>query len=951
MANRATGGKATATAPMDLGDGPPVPAPALPDADADAGATDDRPVLLLADAYGLIFRAYHAVPAGITTSRGEQVNAVFGFASMLLDVLRNERPDYAVVAFEGGKTRREEQYPDYKAHRGPMPEDLRPQVARIRDLLDALCVPTEEAAGYEADDVIGSLAEKAKARGDLRVVVVTGDSDLLQLVDDGVTVVLPGAQRFGDTRLFDTAAVFARYGFGPELVPDYKALVGDTSDNIPGVAGIGDKTAKALIAQFGGVTEILAHVEEITPARARNAIAANPESARLSLELATINRDLDVPLDLETAAVGDYDREAVIELFRELEFRSLMQRLPEPKTARAQAAPQERPAVAVRTIVDSPEALDGLAARLEETGLAAIDTETDALDPRHANLVGIALAVSPEESWYVPLRHPLDSSTPRLLDLAEVRERLAPVLSRLRFSAHHAKYDLVVLEREGFPLGELAFETMLAAYLLGETSMRLKDLSFTRLGRQMTEITELIGTGRGQLTMDMVDARQAGEYACADVEVTYALADLLAPEIEREGMGPLLREIEQPLVPVLVEMEKNGIAIDVPYLNALGGEIAARMTELEGEITELAGRELKVGSPKQLGAFLFEELGLPTGRKTKTGYSVDADVLEGLRDKHPIVEAIVEHRQLAKLRSTYVDALPGQVDPTTGRVHTSFNQTIAATGRLSSIDPNLQNIPIRTELGKRVRRAFVADRRPEFALVPDAVLMSADYSQIELRLLADRSGEPFLVEAFNAGDDIHGATAAVVAGVEPKDVTPDMRRVAKTVNFGVLYGMQAFGLSRDTGLPRAEAQAFIDQYWARLPRVKAFFDETLAAGTRCGYVEAPSGRRRATPDLTSPNGQRRMAAERMAINMPLQGGAADIMKLAMIRVDAALRERPRLRSKLLLQVHDELVLEVAPGERAALEALVREQMGGAAALTVPLDVSVGVGLSWQDAGH
>jgi len=489
---------------------------------------------------------------------------------------------------------------------------------------------------------------------------------------------------------------------------------------------------------------------------------------------------------------------------------------------------------------------------------------------------------------------------------------------------------------------------MLAAYLLGETSKGLKDLAFTRLGIEMTEISALIGSGKNQLSMNMVDSREAGDYACGDVEATFALAEVFRPEIAEQNQQAILRDLEQPLVPVLLRMEAAGIAVDVPYLKELSDEIGDRMGELEVEMTKAAGRPVNVGSPKQLGALLFDELGLPTGKKTRTGYSVDADVLEGLRDKHPIVPLILEHRGLAKLKSTYVDALPMQVSPRDGRVHTSYNQTIAATGRLSSTDPNLQNIPIRTDMGKRVRRAFIADRRPQYAIVPDAVLLSADYSQIELRLLADQSGEPFLIDAFNKGEDIHRATAAIVNGIPLDDVTSDQRRIAKTVNCGVLYGMQAFGLSRDTGLPRAEAQAFIEQYWERLPKVREYFDAVKQFGARNGYVETPMGRRRATPGLASTNRQMQMAAERMAINMPLQGGAADIMKLAMIVLDRDLRARPKLRARILLQVHDELVLEVSEGDLPEVAALVRETMQGVAELRVPLLVEISSGPNWEE---
>ena len=907
----------------------------------------DRPILLLVDGYGLIFRAYYAIKNEIATSKGENVNAVFGFASMLLDVLRRENPDYAIIAMEGGRTFRDDEYAEYKANRGATPDDLKPQVERVLQFIDALNIPVESRDGYEADDVIGSLSRVCGEQGDVRVIIVTGDSDLLQLVDDNTTVVLPGAMRFGDLRYFDPEAVRGRYGFGPEFVADYKALVGDTSDNIPGVAGIGEKTAKALIARYGGVEEIIAHLDEVTPPRAKNALAAGVDEARRSKFLTTIVRNLPIEIDLDRSHVGNYDREAIIELFRELEFRTLSTRLPEQRADRSAEPPKVERQASVRTIVRTDADLERLVRRVREVGRYAIDVETDSLDPLAANLVGIAVGVGPAEGYYIPLRHAAGNTDQ--LSAEDVRGALQPLLADEAFEAyaHHAKYDMEVLRRHGYELTNLGFETMLAAYLLGETSMRLKDLAFTRLGREMTEIVALIGSGRNQLTMDMVDSDEAGAYAAADVEVTFELADLFRPEIRDCEMDFLLYEVEQPLIPVLAEMERNGIAVDAPYLNDLSEEITTRLDQVQSEINDIAGRELNVNSSRQLAPLLFEELGLPSGRRTKTGFSVDSEVLENLRHRHPIVDLVLEHRTLAKLKSTYVDALPTQVNAVTGRVHTSFNQTVAATGRLSSTNPNLQNIPIRSELGRRVRRAFVADQRPEFRYFDEPVLVAADYSQIELRLLAHMSGETFLIDAFARGEDIHTVTAGLIHGVAVGDVTGDMRRVAKTVNFGIIYGMQAHGLSRDTGLPRQEAQRFIDQYWANLPKVKEYFDGTLGFGLKHGYVESLYGRRRILGDLTSANYSRRAAAERMAVNMPLQGTSSDIMKIAMIRVSGELA-RSGLRARLLLQVHDELVLEANRPDVPAVTELLQRVMEGAAELSVPLETEVQAGPNWDD---
>ncbi|MFN8591615.1 MAG: DNA polymerase I [Thermomicrobiales bacterium] len=912
-----------------------------------SNSTADRPTLVLIDGFGLIFRAYYAIKNEITTSRGENVNAVFGFASMLLDVLRREQPEYAIIAMESGRTFRDEAYAEYKANRGAMPDDLRPQVERVLQVIHALNIPLEVRDGYEADDVIGSLARQCGERGDVRVIIVTGDSDLLQLVDENTTVVLPGALRFGDLRYFGPDEVQQRYGFGPEHVADYKALVGDTSDNIPGVAGIGEKTAKALIAQFGGIEEIIAHVDEVNPARARNAVQAGIEDARFSKRLTTIVRNLPIDIDLERSHIGNYDREAAIALFRELEFRTLATRLPEPRRDLAPAPRKEERPPSQRTIVRTAEELDQLVRRVRAARRFAIDVETDSLDPLTANLVGIAVGVSPSEGYYIPLRHAVGDVNQ--LDLDAVLVALQPLLvdGDLEGYAHHAKYDLAVLLRHGYEWTNLGFETMIAAYLLGETSGRLKDLSFTRLGREMTEIVALIGTGSKQLTMDMVDSDLAGDYACGDVESTFELADLFRPEIHAAGMDALLHEIEQPLVPILAEMEATGIAIDVPYLHQLSTEITGKLDQVETELQELAGRPINPNSARQLAPLLFEELKLPSGRKTKTGFSVDSEVLENIRHLHPIADLILEHRTLAKLKSTYVDALPLQVNALTGRVHTSFNQTVAATGRLSSTNPNLQNIPIRTELGRRVRRAFVADSRAEFRIFDDPVLLAADYSQLELRLLAHITEEPFLIDAFARGEDIHRATAAIIHGVPTDEVTADMRRVAKTVNFGLIYGMQAHGLSRDSGLTLAQAQEFINQYWANLPRVKRYFDDTLAFGIKHGYVESRYGRRRILGDLTSANYQRRAAAERMAVNMPIQGTAADIMKMAMIALDRDLADSG-LRAKLLLQVHDELVLEVDRHDAAGVAALVRSAMEEVVELKVPLETEVRAGPNWDD---
>ncbi|MCA9834565.1 MAG: DNA polymerase I [Thermomicrobiales bacterium] len=910
-------------------------------------ATTSPGSVVLVDGFGLIFRAYFAIPTTLSTASGEQTNAVYGFATMLLDVINRRKPEYVVIALETGKTFRHDLYPEYKGTRASMPEDLREQLERVRELIAVLNIPVKMQDNFEADDIIGTLSGELAAQGH-DVFVITGDSDLLQLAAPKVTIVLPGARRFGELREFGVPEVIERYGFGPEYVPDYKALVGDTSDNIPGVPGIGDKTAKKLIMEFGPIAEIFAHKDEVTPTRARNALEGTLEQALESKHLATIVRNVDISLDLSEAELGDYDHDAAVDLFRVLEFRGLVDKLP-PCTRGGAHSAEPTPVIekpeSIQTVVSTEEQLDTMLARIQEVGEIALDVETTSVDPLMANLVGIAIAVSNHESWYVPVGH--NSGTQLSLDL--VRERLDPVLlaDNLKLYTHHGKYDLHVMYRHGFGDRPINFDTMIGAYLLGEHSLRLKDLSFNRLGIRQTEIDELIGTGKNQQTMDTVAIELAAPYAMADVECTFGLVEPLRSDLEAREQMDLLSGIELPLVGVLMRMERRGIAINPEELKTFSQEMGKRILEIDSEVDTLAGRPISIASNKQIGTLLFDELKLPAGKKTKTGYSVDSDVLESIRNEHEIVPLILEHRALAKLKSTYADALPSFVNPHDGRVHTTYNQTVAATGRLASINPNLQNIPIRTELGRRIRRAFIADRRPESRIVDNAILLSADYSQMELRILAHMSGDPVLVNAFRHGEDIHRATAALVNDVPTDEVTSDMRRIAKTVNFGILYGMQAYGLSRDTGMPRAEAQLFIDRYWERLPKVREFFDTQIEFGKKHGYVQTLRGRRRYLPDLNSSNGMRRQGAVRMAMNMPIQGTQADIIKIAMIDLEDQLRERD-LAVNMLLQVHDELVLELDETRIEEIAPIVRDTMENAMVLDVPVVTEMKTGSNWED---
>lgn len=902
--------------------------------------------IVLVDGFGLIFRAYYAIPTTLSTSSGEQTNAVYGFASMLLDVLQKRKPSHVVIALETGKTFRHELYPDYKGTRAAMPDDLREQLDRVRELIDALGIPVVMRDNYEADDIIGTLS-KQLAADDHEVFVITGDSDLLQLATPKVTIVLPGARRFGELREYGPDEVVERYGFGPEYVPDYKALVGDTSDNIPGVPGIGDKSAKKLIGEFGSVEEIFEHQEDVTPTRARNALSGNLDQALESKHLATIVTDMDLEFDLETAHLGDYDQNAVRELFQTLEFRGLLDKLPESTRAVAEAiaSPAEEKAPSIQKLVTTDDDLKEMIARIQEVGEVAVDVETTSTDPMTALLVGIAIAVNDHESFYVPVGH----NEGEQLDAESVRKALDPVLAddAIKLYTHHGKYDLQVLIRHGYTDRQITFDTMIAAYLLGETSLRLKDLSFNRLGIKQTEISELIGTGRNQKTMDTVDIDLAASYAMADVECTFGLVTLLRSDLESREQMELNDSIELPLVNVLMHMERCGIAIDPEELTAFADELGKRLLEIDSKVDELAGRPVSIASNKQMATLLFDELKLTPGRRTKTGYSVDSEVLESIKAEHEIVGLILEHRSLAKLKSTYADALPTFINEDDGRVHTTYNQTVAATGRLASTNPNLQNIPIRTDLGRRIRRAFVADRRSEHQLVDNAILLGADYSQMELRILAHMSGDPGLVDSFRNNEDIHRRTAALVHDVSIDEVTKEQRSIAKTVNFGILYGMQAFGLSRDTGLPRAEAQQFIDRYWERLPGVREFFDKQIQFGKDHGYVQTLAGRRRYLPDLNSSNGMRRQGAVRMAMNMPIQGTQADIIKLAMIDLHQKLQGEAK-KANILLQVHDELVLEVDENHLLEIAKLLKSTMENAFELDVPVVVDMRTGLNWED---
>jgi DNA polymerase-1 len=1025
----------------------------------------NRKKLVLIDGHAIIHRAFHAVP-DLSTREGEPVNATFGFTSMLMKALLEEKPDYIAVAFDRpSPTFRHVQYAEYKAHRPTLPDHMRPQFGRIHELVEAFGIQIYEKDGYEADDILGTLSIQA-AQQDVDTVIYTGDMDTLQLVNEYVLVKV-AKRGISEVTEYNVAEVQARYGFPPQKLPDFKGLVGDRSDNIPGVPGIGEKTASRLIDAYGDLEGVLAHIDALKP-KEQKLLREAAEQARQSKYLATIVLDAPVQLDLESCRMTHVNEEKVLALFRQLEFRSLVERVralfrqlgitttkddlasvastggipqeinardvsvgdeenllfeppigvvpvttpPLPPNAVAEVAlpapanvgvaVTAQPELATKAtadidipaqmslfpveevheevvhrlrlpnaantiaplmpepgllsphtntmIVDSEEALRVLIKSLYDAGGFALDTETTSEDPRHAQLVGLSLAMAPGEAYYIPVGHvttPDGQEPGSQLPLAYVLDKLRSVLEdeRVHKYMHNSKYDMAVLWRNHINLQGLAFDSMVGAYLTEpgrRGGLGLKDQAFQRLNIVMTPISALIGTGSKAISMAQVPIRKAADYAGADADMTLRLVEPIRSELQQHNLLTLYQNIEHPLITVLMQMEMYGVALDADFLRQFGAQLDEQLEFLEQEIYASIGHRFNINSTKQLADVLFVELKLPTGRKKKTGFSVSADVIDGLRGKHPIIEHLLAYRQLAKLKSTYVDGLLSLMDPATGRVYTSFNQTIASSGRLSSSNPNLQNIPVRTELGRQLRRSFIAD--------PSYVLLTADYSQIELRILASITGEPSLVEAFKRKDDIHTITASSLFGVPAEQVTRDQRRLAKTVVYAVLYGQSAFGLAQVTGMTNAEAAEFIKRYHETFPSIKGYVEKTLHQARTQGYVNTLYGRKRFIPEMHSLSHVERQALEREAINMPIQGSNADLIKIAMLRLQQALQER-HMRTRMILQVHDELVFEVPVEELELARHLVRSIMEsvGEGVVKVPIIVEIKVGKSWFEA--
>ncbi|MGH7548377.1 MAG: DNA polymerase I [Gemmatimonadales bacterium] len=934
--------------------------------------SESRPALYLVDGYALIYRAFFAMIARpLTTRRGENTSAAWGVTNFLLRLLERRRPDYLVWVHDMGESFRHQAYPEYKATREKLTDELQQDfdrsVERIEQILEAFRVPVLGVEGYEADDVIGTLARAAAERG-LQAVIVSGDKDFYQLVGPGIALLNPG--RGGPAAVeehwVDEGNASERLGVPPERVVDYLALVGDSSDNVPGVRGVGEKTALELLKTFGDLDAILANADKISGKRAREAVAQYADLARLSRELVTIQRDVPLALDLEALRVRPPDSARLAELFTELEFRSLIPKLealgaavgggnaPAAQPAPAVAAPPPSAApLPEPTIVDDPVGIGPVIAACRRAGLVALDTETSSLDPMRADLVGMSFAIAPARSWYCPFGHVASEGElaggkpPRNLpplaseELRPLRELLAD--PRIAKAGHNIKYDWLVLRRAGVELGGVAYDSMLASFVLdpGRRSHAIDDLARERLSLQMRAYRDVAGRGRGERPFAALPVPEAARYCCADGEMVLRLREAFQPGLEDHQLVRLLETIEVPLIPVLVDMEWHGVLIDLERLGEISRQFAKELAELERAIYRTAGTEFNINSTPQLRHILFEKHQLPVLKKTKTGASTDYEVLEQLAAMgHEVPRLLIEYRELSKLKSTYVDALPGFIHPATGRIHTSFNQTGAATGRLSSSDPNLQNIPVRTPRGEAIRRAFVA--------APGSLLLTADYSQIELRLLAHLSGDPAFVQAFERGGDIHRQTAAIIFGVRQEAVTPEMRARAKTINFATIYGQGPFALSRQLSITQEEAKEFINHYFGRFAGVRVWLDRTVAEARERGYVETLFGRRRYIPELKDKNFNIRAFGERTATNSPLQGSAADLIKIAMIGIARGLRARG-LATRMLLQVHDELVLEVPEGEREVAMDVVKREMEAAAALRVPLVVSVGVGRNWVDA--
>ncbi|TLX49073.1 DNA polymerase I [Pseudoalteromonas phenolica] len=906
--------------------------------------------LILVDGSSYLFRAYHA-PPHLTNSKGEATGAIYGVINMLKSLVRQFNPSHMVVVFDAkGPTFRNEMYSEYKAHRPPMPDDLRTQIEPIHEIIKAMGLPLVSITGVEADDVIGTFARIASEQ-QRHVLISTGDKDMAQLVNEHVTLI----NTMTDTVL-DPQGVVDKFGIGPELIIDYLALMGDKVDNIPGVPGVGEKTALAMLQGIGSIKSLYERLDDIAGLGFRGSktmskkLEEHKAQLELSYELATIKLDVEVEQNLETFAIADMNKDRLIELYGQCEFKRWLSELLDgkeaPKTAAEQAQPEAKKIEAHYETILTESQLTVWVEKLKSAELMAFDTETTSLDYMQADLVGMSFAVTEGEAAYLPIAHDY-MGAPEQLSKELVFEVLGPILAddSVKKVGQNLKYDKSVLARAGLELNGIAFDTMLESYVFNSVGTRhdMDSLALKYLGHKNISFEEIAGKGKAQLTFNQIELEKAAPYAAEDADITLRLHNQLWPMLKAQSeLLPVFNDIELPLLSVLSDIERTGVKIDSQMLAEQSVEIAARLTELEKEAYEIAGEEFNLSSTKQLQAILFDKLGLPVLKKTPKGApSTAEEVLQELAHDYPLPKLIIEHRGLAKLKSTYTEKLPKLVNPETGRVHTSYHQAVTATGRLSSSDPNLQNIPIRNEAGRRIRQAFIADE--------GHVILAADYSQIELRIMAHLSQDAGLLKAFAEGKDVHSATASEVFGVPLEEVTSDMRRKAKAVNFGLIYGMSAFGLARQLDIPRNEAQHYMDKYFERFPGVLEYMERTREEAAEKGYVETLFGRRLHLPDIKARNGARRKAAERAAINAPMQGTAADIIKKAMLKVADWLATQTTNDIKLLMQVHDELVFEIAKDKVEAFSERICSLMSEAANLDVPLLVEADYGDNWEQA--
>ncbi len=921
-------------------------------------ATIPENPLILIDGSSYLYRAYHAAP-NFTNSDGEPTGAVYGVVNMLRSMLRQFSTEHIAVIFDAkGKTFRDDMFPEYKANRPPMPDDLRGQIEPLHAVIKAMGLPLISISGVEADDVIGTLATQASQQG-MPVLISTGDKDMAQLVDQNITLI----NTMTDV-VMDPAGVVDKFGIGPELIIDYLALMGDKVDNIPGVPGVGEKTAKALLTGIGGLDALYDNLDDIAPLGFRGSktmakkLLDNKEAAYMSYKLATIKLDVELDVKPDELRKGVPDTDALTELFGKLQFRRWLTEMLEGSDGRIVAdeksgnAPAEKKAVAPTIdrsgyeIILDEAAFNPWLDQLKAAKAFAFDTETDGLDYMTANVVGVSFAIEEGKAAYVPVAHDyLDA--PAQLDRDWVLAQLKPLLEDPNQAkiGQNLKFDASIVARYGIEMQGIVFDTMLESYVFNSVVGRhdMDSLALRYLEHKNISFEEIAGKGKKQLTFNQIDLAQAGPYAAEDADITLRLHNALYPKVEAdEKLKHVFETIEMPLVPVLSRMERTGVYVDSMLLGAQSTEIAARLDELEKKAFEIADQEFNLSSPKQLQAILFEKMGLPVLKKTPSGTpSTNEEVLQELALDYPLPKLILEYRGLAKLKSTYTDKLPKMVNPATGRVHTSYHQAVTATGRLSSSDPNLQNIPVRNEEGRRIRQAFVAQNGYK--------ILAVDYSQIELRIMAHLSGDKALLDAFRHGKDIHAATAAEILGLDIEQVSSEQRRRAKAINFGLIYGMSAFGLAKQLDMGRNEAQDYMNVYFERYPGVLEYMESTRNTASEKGYVETLFGRRLYLPDIKSRNGLRRKAAERAAINAPMQGTAADIIKLAMIAVDNWVQQQPQDEVRLLMQVHDELVFEVKESALESVTAEVKALMEQAATLDVPLIADAGFGDNWDQA--